>query len=174
MAKCSYCNSTIILGGVSDGDLRFCNTKCHQSGALLMVARRIPPQVITDRVTAIHQGNCPRCQRSGPVDVHVSHSIWSALVVTSWKSSPQLSCAPCGKKEKLKATASSFFLGWWGFPCGLLGTPVQITKNLWGLANGPSGFAPSAQLEKFVRLNLAAEACRQERASAEPPPLRNN
>ena len=170
MAKCSFCNSTIILGGVRQGDLRFCNNKCQQEGALLFVSQHIPGDAVTKRVSDLHQGKCPKCQQAGPVDIHTSHSIWSALVVTTWKSSPQISCTPCGKKEKIKATIGSFFLGWWGFPWGILGTPVQITKNLWGLTQTPSAFVPSSQLEKVVRLTMAAEL-EQARAAAVPPPL---
>jgi len=171
MAKCSYCNSTIVLGGVKDGELRFCNNNCHQSGALLHVASRIPDAEIVRRVTLVHQGNCPKCQRPGPVDVHTSHTIWSALVVTGWKSSPQVSCKPCGKKAKIQATVSSFFLGWWGFPWGLLGTPVQLSKNLYGLARSPAPERPSAQLERIVRLTVAHELAAQERSGAQPPIL---
>jgi len=174
MPKCAYCNSTIILGGVSDGDLRFCNKKCHQDGALLLVSKLVPLEDVTKRVTELHRGSCPKCGQTGPVDVHTAHSIWSALVVTSWKSSPQISCTPCGKKAKIKATVGSFFLGWWGFPWGLLGTPVQITKNLWGLAQSPSPFAPSPQLEKVVRLSIAAELQQAQRAVAAPPALKAN
>src|ERR1700704_3028032 len=45
-AKCSYCNSTIIIGGVRDGDLRFCNQKCRQAGALLLVSQLVPDEEV--------------------------------------------------------------------------------------------------------------------------------
>lgn len=173
MPKCSYCNSTIIIGGVRDGDLRFCNQKCHQEGALLRVAQLIPEVDVKQRVTAIHQGACPNCQGIGSIDVHTSHSVWSALVVTTWKSSPQVSCVSCGKKAKIKATLGSVFLGWWGFPWGLIVTPIQITKNLWGLARSQPSFAPSPQLERIVRLGLAAELRRVQVAGAIPTPPKN-
>jgi hypothetical protein len=92
------------------------------------------------------------------------------LVLTSWKSSPQLSCAPCGKKAKIKAAVGSFFLGWWGFPWGLIVTPIQVAKNLFGLAGNQSSFAPSAQLERIVRLGLAADL-RRAQVTAPTPPL---
>jgi hypothetical protein len=169
MASCSYCNSTIIFGGLRDGDLRFCNARCQEGGALLRVAAAVPPDIVANRVTEVHQGSCPRCQRPGPVDVHTSHSIWSALVLTSWKSTPQVSCTPCGRKAKIKASLGSVLLGWWGIPWGLLGTPVQVGKNIWGLARPPSPFLPSAQLEKIIRLNLAAELSRPAAGAGAPP-----
>jgi hypothetical protein len=55
------------------------------------------------------------------------------------------------------ASLSSLFLGWWGFPWGLILTPVQIGRNLFGLVRSPSSFAPSAQLERIVRLTIAED-----------------
>ena len=173
MAKCSYCSSTILIGGVRDGELRFCNQKCRQAGALLKVARLIPEIEVKNRVAVIHQGPCPKCQRVGSIDVHVAHSIWSALVITTWKSSPQVSCMPCGKKAKVKAAVGALFLGWWGFPWGLILTPIQIGRNLFGLVNTPPAFTPSAQLERIVRLGLAADLRRAENANPAPPLLKN-
>jgi len=157
MPKCSYCNSTILIGGVRDGDRRFCNQKCRQKGVLLAVAQQVPDDVVRRRVESVHQGPCPKCQRVGSVDVHTAHSVWSALVVTTWKSEPQVSCVSCGKKAKIKAAVSSLFLGWWGFPWGLILTPIQIGRNLWGLARSQPSFTASPQLERIVRLTLAAE-----------------
>jgi hypothetical protein len=128
----------------------------------------VPEEVVRRRVDSVHQGACPKCQRVGSVDVHTSHSVWSALVVTTWKSQPQVSCAACGKKAKLKAAVGSLFLGWWGFPWGLILTPIQVGRNLWGLARSQPTFTPSAQLERIVRLTIAAEL---NAVPASPPPL---
>ena len=168
MAKCSYCNSSIIFGGVREGELRFCNRGCQQEGELLSVAQLVPEADVRQRVTAIHQGPCPRCARVGAIDVHTSHSVWSALVLTSWKSTPQVCCVSCGKKAKLLGTLTSLLVGWWGFPWGLIVTPIQIGRNLVGLARTPSSFVPSPQLERIVRLSLAAEL---RDARAVPPAL---
>jgi hypothetical protein len=171
MAQCSYCNTTIFFGGVRDGEKRFCNARCHEQGLLLSAAQLLPEEAVRGRLHAVHQGPCPQCHRVGDaIDVHTSHSIWSVVVLTSWKSVPQICCSSCGKKAKLKATIGSFFLGWWGFPWGLLITPVQIGRNLWGLARTPTSFAPSPQLEKLIRLSLAAEL-REAQQKAVPPPL---
>ncbi len=173
MPKCSYCNSLIIIGGVRDGNLRFCDETCQHEGALLTVAQLLPDVYVKKQVTAIHEGPCPKCQSSGPTDVHTSHTVWSALVVTTWKSLPQVSCVSCGNKAKIKATLSSVILGWWGIPWGLIFTPIQITKNLWGLVRSQPSFTPSAQLEKFVRLEMAAELQRAQAPDDIPPPLGN-
>ena len=157
MPKCSYCNSTILFGGVRDGGRRFCNRKCLQSGALLSVAQEVPDEVVRQRVLEIHQGACPKCQRVSVVDVHTAHSIWSALLITRWSSKPMVCCTSCGKKAKAMALLGSLFLGWWGFPWGLILTPIQIGRNLWGLARSPSTSAPSAQLERIVRLTIAED-----------------
>lgn len=167
MATCAYCNTTIFFGGVREGELRFCNQKCHQQGMFLAAAYSIPADVIQPRVIALHQGTCPQCRSMGPVDVHVSHSIWSALLLTSWKSQPRVSCRPCGQKAKIGAAVGSFFLGWWGFPWGILITPIQVTRNLVGLAKKPTD-KPSPELERIVRLTLAAEL--QASPSAGIPP----
>jgi hypothetical protein len=173
MPRCSYCNSLIVVGGVRDGDLRFCNQKCRQGGALLASAQLVPEDVVSKRVTAINQGSCPQCKGVGPVDVHLSHTVWSALVITRWKSSARLSCVSCAKKAKITSSLGSFFLGWWGFPWGLILTPIQITKNLWGVFTTHPSHSASAQLEKIVRLSLAADLRRAQAAGGTPPPLRN-
>ena len=157
MAKCAYCNSTIIFGGVRDGDNRYCNQRCFQSGALIRVAEAIPEDEVRQRIDGVHQGACPKCHGAGPVDVYTAHSVWSALVITTYKSAPRVSCVRCGKKSQLIATVSSLFLGWWGFPWGLIMTPVQITRNVVGLARSKPSMRPSPQLGRIVRLQMAAE-----------------
>ena len=39
--------------------------------------------------------------------------------------------------------------GWWGFPWGLVMTPVQLARNLVELTGGPKSDAPSALLQEF-------------------------
>jgi hypothetical protein len=173
MPKCSYCNSTIVVGGVREGDRRFFNQRCRQGGALLEVAQLVPEEEVVKRVASIHQGPCPKCRRIGSIDVHTSHSVWSALVVTKWKSSPRVSCVSCGRKAKVAATLNSLLLGWWGFPWGLILTPIQITKNIWGIATTQQSFAPSPQLERIVRLSLAGELKRAQKAGAVRPPIKS-
>jgi hypothetical protein len=134
MAKCAYCNSTIIFGGKRDANGRLCNEKCRGRGALLAISRQLPDASVQDQVWSVHQGLCPKCSGAGPVDVHVSHKVWSALVLTSWSSAPQLSCRSCGIKSQAAGAAFSLVLGWWGFPWGVVVTPIQIGRNFFSMS----------------------------------------
>jgi len=158
MARCSYCNSQILFGGVTDGEFRFCNATCHQKGFLLRAGSRIPEGVVAEHTRAVHDGQCPRCQGPGPVDVHTSYSVWSALVMTSWRNTPQVCCQGCGNKSRLAGLAKSLALGWWGFPWGVIMTPVQVARNAAGLVSPPDPLTPSKQLESMVRIHLAAQS----------------
>lgn len=159
MASCAYCGSTIIFGGERAGDLRFCNSKCLGQGQVMLVAQSVPDEVVTTQARSLHAGPCPICnEQRGPVDVHLSHKIHSFIVMTSYSSTPQICCRSCGLKKQLGATAYSLFLGWWGFPWGILMTPVQIGKNVAGMLRNTDSMHPSPQLEKMVRLGIAAQA----------------
>lgn len=164
MATCDYCGSTIIFGGKRDANGRFCNQECQARGGLLAVSRRLPQSAVQEEVWREHQGLCPNCGGTGPVDVHVSHRVWSALVLTSWRSTPRISCRSCGMRNQMKDTAFSLVLGWWGIPSGLLVTPIQVGRNLCGIVRPPDPSKPSAQFEKIMRMNIAAEAVRQQRS----------
>jgi hypothetical protein len=173
MAQCGHCGTTILFGGVRDGALRFCNEKCRQNGYVLSVAQHVPPDILQEQVRQVHQGACPRCGGRGPVDVHKIHRIWSALVLTSWNSSQQLSCRSCGVKGQVGGALFSLVLGWWGFPWGLVLTPVQITRDIVGMCGGPSPGRPSPDLEKLVKVQLAVRAidAAQRNRQASPPSL---
>ena len=163
MAKCDYCGTTIIFGGKKDANGRFCNQKCQGRGALLALSKQVPEATVREQVWKTHQGPCPKCGGSGPVDVHVAHKVWSALVLTSWSSTPQLSCRPCGRKSQWAGAGFSLLLGWWGFPWGLILTPVQIGRNLVGIGKSADASSPSPELEKLVRMTIAANAVRTTR-----------
>mgnify|MGYP003342456451 CR=1 FL=1 len=156
MAKCSYCNTTILFGGVTEGNLRFCNAGCHEKGQLARVAQRLPRSEVRAVLDEVHQGRCPECKGKVPVDVHVKHTVWSAVYLTSWNSKPMICCRSCGVKAQAGGLAFSAVLGWWGFPWGLIMTPVQIIRNISGMMSGPNPDEPSAELDRIVRLGIAA------------------
>ena len=156
MAKCNYCNSTILFGGIKDQNYRFCNKTCYAKGQALIISNQIPKDVVMEHVNRVFNSDCPQCKKSrGPVDVHTSHNVYSFLVLTSWKSTPRISCRSCGVKKQSFSLVSSILLGWWGFPWGILITPVQIVKNISGMVTGSNIKAPSENLRQAIKLNIA-------------------
>ncbi len=156
MAKCDYCGSTVFLRGKADGAHRFCSDQCRRLGKALALLELVPKEFVEDELCALHRGPCPRCQGPGPVDVHLCHQIWSALVFTSWSNELRICCRACARKGQLRSLIFSLLLGWWGIPWGPLFTPVQAIRNLLGMLGGPSPFRPSARLEKLVRIDVAS------------------
>lgn len=167
MASCAYCNTTILVGGKRKGDLRFCNEKCEQKGALALVAKELPQADVGAYIGRVHRGMCPECAGPGPVDVHTSYRVWSALVLTQWSSRPLVGCKSCGTRQKLTDAVFSLVLGWWGFPWGLLMTPVQLGRNVWALLKTPDPSGPSPALEKILRLHLAEQVMQQHRQTVD-------
>ena len=169
MASCSYCDSFILFGGKTDQTGHYCSARCQQAGNLLALSHHVPQAQIAQIVAKIHQGNCPRCGGRGPVDAHNAHQVWSALLLTSWSSSPALSCKSCGVKRQIGATVFSGVLGWWGFPWGIIMTPVQVIRNIVEMIGGPQSNHPSALLEKIARLQAGADLVQQSQGRPKPP-----
>ena len=154
MAKCASCGR-IIFGGLKDGGKRFCNARCRAGGQIFAAASVLPAEVVDGLATQIHAGSCPKCKGPGPVDIHVSHRVWSALFLTRWSSSPQISCRRCGLKSQAGNLLFSSLFGWWGIPWGLIFTPVQISRNIGAMLWPPKAANPSEQLKRVARLQLA-------------------
>ena len=164
MAKCSYCGTLILFGGKKEGNYRFCNDTCYENGNLLSLADQIPPATVLDHVLKLHSGYCPLCNGPGPVDVHVSHKVWSAILITSWSSELQISCRACGIKSQLGNALFSALVGWWGFPWGVVVTPLQVVRNFFGILRGPDPLEPSPRLEILVKINLTSQLLAQSEA----------
>jgi len=132
----------------------------------------LPPKVrsregeLRHFVAQIHNGTCPECNGSGPVDVHTSHRIWSILLMTSWRSDPSVCCKSCGVKKQAGAHIFSLFFGWWGFPWGIILKPVWIVKNISGMFRSVDPVMPSPELERAVRLRVASRILAERAAGA--------
>ncbi len=158
MARCYYCKSIIFIGGKKQSNLRYCGNSCFLKGQYLLLTEKLPNKVINDQVNAVHQGACPKCnKKSGPVDIHTSYTIWSFILISNLKNDAQVCCKSCGVKAQLAGTVSSFLLGWWSVPLGIVMTPVQTVRNLIALIISPNPFKPSKKLEKLIRFNLGQE-----------------
>jgi len=167
MARCEVCKAWILFGAVKQGEHRYCSAKCAKEAAWGLASNSVPDAEVEQEVRSVHQGICPQCQGPGPVDVHTSHKVYSVLVLTSWSSHPMIACRACGHKQQLKHAILSFVMGWWGFPFGLIVTPVQIIRNVGGMIGlaGPDPSIPSPALTRAVRLALAA----RKRSAIAPP-----
>ena len=158
MAACATCRKTILFGGVAQDGRRFCNKQCATKGAVLRLAESIPQEVVAREVAAIHLGACPRCKGSGPVDVRITHRAVSAIAVT-WRQSRRIvGCRGCGVRAQLLDSAITLLFGWWGFPWGIIYTPIQIGRNVAAMLRGNEMAMVSPELEQLVRLNMASQA----------------
>ncbi len=156
MARCATCGSTIIFGGSTLANLRFCDADCASRGQVVVAARSVPEAEARLLAAKIHAGACPKCSGPGPVDIRRAYRVWSALLFTRWVTLTQVACRRCAIKQQALSTLGSATLGWWGFPWGLVMTPVQVARNLVELARPHPPHAPSADLVQRARLMLAS------------------
>lgn len=175
MGKCGYCDSTIIMGGMHRNGETYCNSNCANQAMLLSYSQQIPPATVQQQLEEVWKGTCPKCGGNGPVDVHRVYQVWSALVLTRWSTSPRICCRSCATKGQLGGLAFSLVCGWWGFPWGLILTPVQVTRNIIGICSGPTPAQPSPELRKFVLAHLGGQMLTASRQKPPPipPPLAN-
>jgi hypothetical protein len=117
---------------------------------------QVPDSQIDEMVWQVHQGACPRCGGKGPVEVYFSYRVWSALILTSWRNQPNMVCRSCATKLQLTDAALSLVAGWWGLPWGVVLTPVQIGRNIAGMARTPDPQQPSEALRRAVRMQVGA------------------
>ncbi|MDP0490315.1 MAG: hypothetical protein Q7Q71_04610, partial [Verrucomicrobiota bacterium JB023] len=118
----------------------------------------------------------PKCQKTGsPVDVYKAHRIWSALILSSWSSHPEISCKKCAVKRQIGAVLFCGTLGWWGFPWGVIGTPVQIIRNFCAMVANPKAGQPSPLLLNHVKVTvgqkLAIDLQNEQAEQSIPPAL---
>jgi hypothetical protein len=158
MAVCDCCNKSFSLFGVSENGYTYCSAKCKdQAQALLKALDGFNPQEIDAYIERVHSGPCKQCGQSGPVDFYQSYRVFSVIIFTRWTTHNHFVCRLCARKEQLKSLAYSALLGWWGFPFGLILTPIQIIRNVVGLADSSDRSHPSVRLQKLLKLNLARQ-----------------
>lgn len=81
---------------------------------------------------------CSLCAKvSAQPRVVVFQSVKSFLVATIRKPIAGVYCSECAQKQSLKASATSWLLGWWGFPWGPLYTAHALLSNMFGGTHPP-------------------------------------
>jgi len=156
MASCAQCGSIILMGGIREGTLLFCNEACHKDGQIVAAARKIPAERVERKLTEVWRGQCPRCGGAGPNDVYYFHQIYSIFLFSRWSRERQICCRACGSSGQLRGLLFSLVFGWWGFPWGIIMTPIQIFRNIRGLGSPPDASRPSAALRSLVSIQIAA------------------
>ena len=168
MTTCAHCDELIVFGGKREGDSRYCNEKCLQAARAFQLAVDLPETVLTARVWEVYYGHCPKCRGPGPVDVRLGYRVWSALITSSFSTRPHVACRRCGQKARLKDAGFSLLFGWWGFPWGLLGTPVLVVRILLAILREEDTVQPSPLLFNVVGIQLAEQMLENRATKREP------
>lgn len=156
MASCTHCGKSILFGGHKLDGRRYCSAACARSHPLHLAADRVPHDVLQRHVTAWRRAACPKCKRQdSPIDLREHHRVHSVILMTQWSTRRSLCCRRCGRRQQLMSTLYCATLGWWGFPWGLLVTPIQIGRNVAALCKSESA-QPSAEFEQIVRRQIAS------------------
>ncbi|MEO7135110.1 MAG: hypothetical protein ABI024_12925 [Vicinamibacterales bacterium] len=138
-----------------------------ESDLWLAVSQQIPADIVGERVRSVFNGACPQCAGPGPIALHTSHRVVSALFVTSWKTHTALACKTCGNKARFRDGLVSLALGWWGL-VGLVMTPVQVVRNISSFWFESRANQPSQALENLVRREMAQALVIAQRSEEEP------
>ncbi|MCA9279033.1 MAG: hypothetical protein H6815_13730 [Phycisphaeraceae bacterium] len=165
MARCGNCGS-VLFGGIKENGARYCNKGCRDIACAIDTVDQQFGDEVLEKVLDVHSGPCPKCGKPGPIDVHTSHFVWSAIYITRYTSTPAVCCTSCGRKAKLTSALGSALVGWWGIPFGILITPVYVGANIVGLFKSPDPEVPSEQLTHMVKLQIASNIVHQVQEAA--------
>jgi hypothetical protein len=157
VARCATCKNIILFGGLTEGPYRFCNQRCHSAGVFLKLAEVIPEDIVQQQAATIHGGPCPVCRGQGPIDFHTSTRCMSFVFMTTTQNREHLMCRRCARSKIGEDLLITCLAGWWGFPFGLIFTPIAIGRNIKAMSSGPDPAQPSAALHNAARMFLARE-----------------
>lgn len=169
MSTCATCSKWIMFGGKRVGSRRYCSKKCMAADEYGRLAESIPAKDIEQLATKLRSTRCSSCNSLGPVDVFPSYFIYSAIIWTSWRKSGELSCRSCARKRQAKSLAASLLLGWWGFPFGLVATPIIVLANVVAMARNPMTKPPGKNLKQYAKLVAAHELWKAQHGVAYAP-----
>jgi hypothetical protein len=146
----------------------------RQLADLMMRFSPPDPAEVANLASELHGCPCPGCGRPGANDVRPIHRIYSAVAFTSHGHERKICCPNCARFACAKRFLQAAFLGWWGFPWGLVLTPWYLVRLGWGMAVQPESPMVSARMEMFAlevlcrqRLNISDNPSDWDRASLE-------
>jgi hypothetical protein len=133
------------------------------------LAESIPAKDIEQLASKLRSTHCSSCNSHEPVDAFPSYFVYSVVIWTGWRKKVELSCRSCSRKRQAKSLAASFLLGWWGFPFGLVATPIIIMANVIGMVHNPMTRPPGKNLKAYARLVAAHELWKEQHGVAYAP-----
>jgi hypothetical protein len=153
--KCGACGATLVFAGARRGGIPFCDPKCATDGAWAAYARQwVPEEEVERRASLLFAGPCPKCRGPGPVDVHATYFIWSAIVASFTSMGTHVACDACARSRRARDVALVVLLGWWSW-VGIFLTPFILYRALTSRIVPRS--APSDLLRGVARRQLAEE-----------------
>lgn len=152
---CPTCGLSVLFGGVKDGTRKYCSKTCYEADEIGRIAQALPLKDVEETARKIHSGVCPKCQGPGPIDVHISYSVYSFLIETVHKTHRHVLCKRCAVKQQAVDFIGSLFLGWWGFPFGLIVTPIVLLLNIIMMFRSPGRNGPTKKLLEEAGIIMA-------------------
>lgn len=86
---------------------------------------------ITELSQKIRNLPCPLCgSKTLKLNGTVMHTVKSFILFSSFRKEPIIACPDCLDKKNQESITSTVLLGWWGFPWGIIKTPIYIYYNI--------------------------------------------
>jgi hypothetical protein len=86
---------------------------------------------ITELSKKLRDLPCPLCgNKTSKLNGTVMHTVKSFVLFSTFRQEPIIGCPDCLDKKNQESITSTAILGWWGFPSGLLKTPLYIYNNI--------------------------------------------
>ncbi|NVK04656.1 MAG: hypothetical protein HWD92_07525 [Flavobacteriia bacterium] len=93
--------------------------------------RKITQAEVDRWISAIRRLKCPRCGlQHQPLTGGMIRRVTSYILFTSTLNRPVILCENCLNKKRTDAAFSTLLFGWWGFPMGLINTPISLIRSL--------------------------------------------
>lgn len=160
---CATCRKSILFGGKRAGSRRYCSKRCFDADHLGRLADAVPETRVDEVAAQLRRSRCRSCRKEGELEIFKSYTVFSVILFTRWREKPEISCRSCARGRQFKDMMFSLALGWWGFPFGLVITPVVLLMNGAAMIHNPLGKPPSKALRAYARLVVANELARMQR-----------
>ena len=165
MAKCTGCNGTILFGGITNRDGKYCNEECISTHCVSVADEIVPKAQMEKIVEDAHKMDCPKCKSPGPVDIHQATKITSYLIAYTVATDSIIACAKCGKGHKFKAGIHTLFLGIWS-PKGLLHSLIYFPAGIIGGLTTSVSSGPSKKFTKAIKANVGSDILTKSRVKS--------